>query len=92
MPTEESSDNANISLTARDNPHSDASIILKMDIPPPSVTTAYKASNSLHGVTTTPANGEDLVNIPPSFMNQIWKTLAKINAFIEKLQENQTST
>lgn len=41
---------------------------------------------------TTPGNGKDPANRPPPFMDQIWKTLAKINASIEKLQENQTST
>lgn len=57
---------------------------------PLQTTVTPRVSNSQQRVTATPGNSGDLVNRRPPSMDHIWETLTKSNAFLEKLQKNQT--
>ncbi|KAB2604866.1 hypothetical protein D8674_037153 [Pyrus ussuriensis x Pyrus communis] len=69
MFAEESSVNANVDPASRHNLLFDASIIPRLDDPPPQVTTTPGASNCQQGAIPTPENGLDPVNRPPLSMD-----------------------
>lgn len=92
MSAEEIMFNANINQTFDNNRAPNVFITQVGGNPAHGTTTTLVTGNQTPNAATAPGCSEALFARPPHIMDQVWDTLLKINAHIDKLQQAYTTS